>query len=56
MARCFSLREHIKAQGITAESEIRQHLATAYNMIKLVPGINIRRFNIRNPMEGISNA
>ena len=51
--RCFSLREHIKAQGVTDEACIRSSLRIARDMKSSIPGINLRRFNVKAPMHNV---
>ena len=48
--QCFSLREHIKSQGVTDEACIRSSLRIARDMKDSIPGINLRRFNVKAPM------
>jgi len=51
----FSLRERIVTAGITEESEIRSHLSRAHNVITLVPGVSVRRYNVAAPMSGVAS-
>lgn len=49
----LSLREKIVAAGIKDEPTIRAHLKRAADVIRLVPGIDIKTFNPLRPMENI---
>ena len=50
---CLSLRDKIVAAGITDEPTIRAHLKRAVDVIRFVPGINLKTFNPLRPMENV---
>lgn len=48
-----SLRQKLIDAGITDEPTIRSHLKHAHDVIRYVPGVDLKRFNPLKPMDGI---
>ena len=48
-----SLRQRLIDAGVTDEATIRAHLKHALNVIRYVPGVDLKRFNPLKPMENV---